>query len=59
MGRLSGETAIITGGARGQGAEHARRFVAEGARVVVTDVIEEAGLELATELGDDAVFACR
>lgn len=53
--RLKGKTAIITGGARGQGANEARRFVAEGAQVVITD-LSEAGADLAAELGDSAIF---
>jgi 3alpha(or 20beta)-hydroxysteroid dehydrogenase len=56
-GRLSGKVALVTGAASGQGAAHARRFVAEGARVMLTDVLVEAGRELAAELGDAAAFA--
>ncbi|HET6503846.1 MAG TPA: glucose 1-dehydrogenase [Amycolatopsis sp.] len=51
MGRLEGKTALITGSARGQGAAAARRFVAEGARVVLTDLDDDAGSTLAGELG--------
>lgn len=54
-GRLEGPVAIITGAARGQGAAEARRFVAEGARVVVGDVLDDECAEVAAELGDDAV----
>lgn len=50
-GRLAGKVALITGGARGQGAAEARLFVDEGATVVVTDVLTEAGEQLAGELG--------
>ncbi|SES33991.1 3alpha(or 20beta)-hydroxysteroid dehydrogenase [Lentzea xinjiangensis] len=49
--RLSGKVALITGAARGQGAAAARRFAAEGARVVLTDVLDDQGEELAAELG--------
>ncbi len=56
MKRLSGKTAIITGAAQGMGANHARRFVAEGARVVITDLQEEACAALARELGEAARF---
>ncbi len=56
MARLAGKTALITGAAQGMGAHHARRFVAEGARVVLTDLQEDKGQALATELGDKACF---
>ncbi|MET8778501.1 glucose 1-dehydrogenase [Nocardia sp. NPDC004654] len=56
MGRLEGKVALITGGARGMGAEHVRRFVAEGARVVFGDVLDEQGAELAAELGAAAHY---
>ncbi|WP_405132746.1 glucose 1-dehydrogenase [Nocardia sp. NBC_01388] len=51
MGQLDGKVALITGGARGMGAEHVRRFVAEGARVVFGDVLDDEGKALAAELG--------
>ena len=54
--RLEGKIAIVTGAARGMGAEHCRRFIAEGARVVLTDVNEEDGQRLEAELGTDALF---
>jgi 3alpha(or 20beta)-hydroxysteroid dehydrogenase len=54
--RLAGKVAIITGAARGQGAAAARRFVAEGARVLIADVADEAGKALADELGPAAVY---
>lgn len=56
MNRLSGKVAIVTGSARGMGASHARRFVAEGAKVVLTDMNEKAGNALADELGRNALF---
>lgn len=56
MGRLDGKVALITGAARGQGAAAARRFVAEGSRVVIADVLDEEGKQLADELGDAAQF---
>ncbi|SFR04729.1 3alpha(or 20beta)-hydroxysteroid dehydrogenase [Lentzea waywayandensis] len=49
--RLEGKVALITGAARGQGAAAARRFVAEGARVMITDVLDDQGKELSAELG--------
>ncbi|MFC5458911.1 glucose 1-dehydrogenase [Massilia niabensis] len=56
MNRLNGKVAIVTGAARGMGASHARRFVAEGAKVVLTDMNESAGRALAEELGASALF---
>lgn len=56
MGRLAGKVALITGAARGQGAAAARRFVAEGAKVVIADILDTDGKQLADELGDAAVF---
>lgn len=56
MTRLSGKTAIITGGARGMGETHVRRFLLEGAKVLFTDVLEEHGKALAAELGAGAQF---
>lgn len=56
MARLEGKVAIITGGAQGMGAAHARRFIAEGAKTVVTDINAEAGEALAAELGENAIF---
>ncbi len=56
MSRLAGRTAIITGGASGIGAASVRLFVEEGARVLIADMQEERGEELAKELGDAAVF---
>jgi len=56
MGRLDDKTAIITGAASGMGAAHARAFVAEGAKVVLTDVTVEDGEALARELGSAAAF---
>ena len=56
MNRLSGKIILISGGARGQGEAEARLFVAEGAKVVIGDVLEAQGKQLAAELGDAAVF---
>lgn len=56
MGRLTNKVAIVTGAAQGMGAEHARRFVEEGAKVVLTDLNEQKGNALAAELGENALF---
>jgi 3alpha(or 20beta)-hydroxysteroid dehydrogenase len=56
MKRLNGKVALITGSARGMGESHARRFVAEGAKVIMTDVNEAAGRALAGDLGASALF---
>jgi 3alpha(or 20beta)-hydroxysteroid dehydrogenase len=51
MPRLQNKIILITGGARGQGAAEARAFVREGARVIITDVLDSQGAQLARELG--------
>jgi 3alpha(or 20beta)-hydroxysteroid dehydrogenase len=56
MQRLEGKIALVTGSARGTGAAIARRFVAEGARVVLADVLDDRGHAVAAELGDSARF---
>jgi 3alpha(or 20beta)-hydroxysteroid dehydrogenase len=56
VGRLDGKVALVTGAARGQGAAEARLFVAEGARVLLGDVLDDEGAAVATELGDAAVY---
>jgi 3alpha(or 20beta)-hydroxysteroid dehydrogenase len=56
MGRLDKKVAVITGGARGMGAATARLFAAEGARVVIADVLDSDGQALARELGMNAMF---
>ncbi len=52
MGRLDGRVALITGGARGMGKSHVRHFVAEGARVVFGDVLDDKGGYVADKLGE-------
>jgi 3alpha(or 20beta)-hydroxysteroid dehydrogenase len=56
MDRVKGKVILISGGARGQGAAEARLFIAEGARVVIGDVLELEGQKLASELGPSAAF---
>jgi 3alpha(or 20beta)-hydroxysteroid dehydrogenase len=55
-GRLDGKVALITGAARGQGEAEARLFVAEGASVVLADVLDEEGAEVAKSLGKSAAY---
>jgi 3alpha(or 20beta)-hydroxysteroid dehydrogenase len=50
MGRLDGKVALITGGARGQGAAEGRLFAAEGAEVVLTDVLDTDGEKTAADI---------
>ncbi|MFF8280383.1 SDR family NAD(P)-dependent oxidoreductase [Streptomyces lateritius] len=53
MGKLDGRVVVITGAARGQGEQEARLFAAEGARVVLGDVLDDLGEALAEELGEE------
>jgi 3alpha(or 20beta)-hydroxysteroid dehydrogenase len=54
--RLEGKVALISGGARGMGESHARAMVAQGAKVVIGDILDAEGEAVATELGDAAVY---
>lgn len=56
MARLNDKVVIVTGAAQGMGASHARLFIEEGAKVVLTDLNAEKGQALAVELGADALF---
>ena len=54
--KLDGQVALISGGARGMGETHARALLAEGAQVVIADILDAEGNALAAELGDNAIF---
>ncbi|MBC7441047.1 MAG: SDR family oxidoreductase [Ramlibacter sp.] len=56
MTRVTGKVALISGGARGMGAAHARLLAKEGAKVVIGDILDSEGAALATELGENARF---
>src|SRR5690242_11313384 len=56
MSRLADKVAIITGGASGMGEGTVRRFVAEGARVVIADIQDAKGNRLVDTLGGAAVY---
>ena len=54
--RLNNKVAIVTGAASGFGEGIARRFAAEGAKVIVADITEDAGRTIAEDIGDAAHF---
>ena len=54
--RMAGRVALVTGGARGRGAATVRRLVAEGAEVIITDVLDAEGEALAAEIGDKVIY---
>ncbi len=59
MGRVDGKVALISGGARGMGEAHARMLVAEGAKVVLGDILDDEGKALADDLGSGSGGAAR
>ncbi|MDF2825419.1 MAG: 3-alpha-hydroxysteroid dehydrogenase [Mycobacterium sp.] len=56
MGRVDGKVVLISGGAQGMGAAHARMLIDEGAKVVIGDILDDKGDALAAELGDAARY---
>ena len=50
MGKLDGKVAIISGGARGQGAVEAKLFAQEGAKVVFGDIRDDEGRQVEAEI---------
>ena len=56
MGRAEGKVVIVTGGASGMGKEDAHTLAREGARVMLTDLNEDAGHAVAKEIGESAMF---
>lgn len=62
MGLLENKVALVTGGAQGMGASHVRVLLAEGARVVITDILKDKdkdkdkGEALSAELGENTIF---
>jgi 3alpha(or 20beta)-hydroxysteroid dehydrogenase len=56
VGKLDGKATIVTGAARGTGEATARLFAQEGARVLLADVLDEAGEAVAKELGEAALY---
>jgi 3alpha(or 20beta)-hydroxysteroid dehydrogenase len=56
MNRLASKTALISGGARGQGEAEVRLFIQEGAKVVFGDILDDLGETVAKDVGDDAFY---
>ncbi len=56
MGSLDGKVAIVSGAARGQGEAQARLFASEGAQLLIGDVLDDAGEEVAASIGGGAAY---
>jgi len=56
MGALDGKVTIISGAARGQGAAEARLFASRGAKVMLGDILDDEGAQVAAEIGDAAAY---
>ncbi|MCY3576357.1 MAG: glucose 1-dehydrogenase [bacterium] len=56
MGRLDNKVALVSGGARGMGQSHCRLFAAEGAKVMVADILDDEGAAVAADIGPNAVY---
>jgi 3alpha(or 20beta)-hydroxysteroid dehydrogenase len=54
--RFEGKSVLVTGGARGMGEAHVRGFAAEGANVVIADILDDEGVALARDLGESAIY---
>src|ERR1700759_168278 len=55
-GRVQDKVVLVTGGARGMGASHAQALVAEGAQVLISDILDSEGDAVAEKLGESASF---
>ena len=56
MGRLDNKVALVSGGARGMGQSHCRMFAAEGAKVMVADILDDEGAAVAADIGSNAIY---